>query len=176
MPSNSLLMHQKLSASMFLRASSSRLDTSKFSTSSSRGDKMRAIKESGIYFAGGRRWTVNEPVRQVKEKWSESSSNALGERTTKKGLSANQGIRHSESSDISPLFRRAGCRCLKRPNSRGRVGAREEVIGFVTKELSGKEQRCCAGRPCQETQNRLIKQLNENYLFTTTAQAYVWSC
>lgn len=39
MPSSSLLMHQKLSASMFLRASSWRLDTSKFSTSSSGGDK-----------------------------------------------------------------------------------------------------------------------------------------
>lgn len=39
MPSSSLLMHQKLSASMFLRASSWRLDTSKFSTSSSRGEK-----------------------------------------------------------------------------------------------------------------------------------------
>lgn len=39
MPSSSLLMHQKLSASMFLRASSWRLDTSKFSTSSSGAEK-----------------------------------------------------------------------------------------------------------------------------------------
>lgn len=39
MPSRSLLMHQKLSASMFLKASSWRLDTSKFSTSSSTAER-----------------------------------------------------------------------------------------------------------------------------------------
>lgn len=42
MPSSSLLMHQKLSASMFLRASSWRLETSKFSTSSSGKEEKRS--------------------------------------------------------------------------------------------------------------------------------------
>lgn len=174
MPSSSLLMHQKLSASMFLRASSSRLDTSKFSTSSSRRENESNKRISRIYFAKRMRWTANEPVRRLKEKWSESSRNAVGERKTKKGLSANQGIRHSESSDISPPFRRAGYRCLKRPNSRGRVGASEEVMGFVTKELSGKEQRCSAGRAGRKAVNRLIERLSDNHLFKTTAQSYLW--
>lgn len=44
MPSRSLLMHQKLSASMFLSASSWRLDTSKFSTSSSVEERERGMK------------------------------------------------------------------------------------------------------------------------------------
>lgn len=93
---------------------------------------------------------------------------------TKNGLSANQGIRHSESSDISPLFRRAGYRCLKRPNSRGGVGASEEVMGFVTKELSGKEQRCSAGRTGRKVVNRLIERLSDNHLFKTTVLFYLW--
>ena len=66
MPSSSLLMHQKLSASMFLRASSWRLDTSKFSTSSSGGDK-------GVRWEREReRWwemSTAETGGQVRENW-----------------------------------------------------------------------------------------------------------
>lgn len=102
MPSSSLLMHQKLSASMFLRASSWRLDTSKFSTSSSREEKReqreREWEKKAVQGKEIDGW--KKTVKVKKKKWKETKKER--KRKTQK---TTQVDRHNRGSILSPPLR-----------------------------------------------------------------------
>lgn len=131
MPSSSLLMHQKLSASMFLRASSWRLDTSKFSTSSSREEKRRTERE------GNEQCRHSETgVRKLEGKFKKGGRRER-ERQTERRRKKQVQIhiyRHSMGSIISPPATQVNKKV------RGAEGGQRSKCGRLWKRCTGRKE------------------------------------
>lgn len=131
MPSSSLLMHQKLSASMFLRASSWRLDTSKFSTSSSREEKRRTERE------GNEQCRHSETgVRKLEGKFKKGGRRERERQTERRRKKPVQIhiYRHSMGSIISPPATQVNKKV------RGAEGGQRSKCGRLWKRCTGRKE------------------------------------
>lgn len=131
MPSSSLLMHQKLSASMFLRASSWRLDTSKFSTSSSREEKRRTERE------GNEQCRHSETgVRKLEGKFKKGGRRERERQTERRRKKPVQIhiYRHSMGSIISPPATQVNKKV------RGAEGGQRSKCGGLWKRCTGRKE------------------------------------